>query len=159
MGSSQSSPEKLKPATTSATGSNASTATDTSNATGALEQSPIIHNTNENNNNSNNNINTEKKKKKAPPKNLTGYALVEYKCRKKKARYDRCYREKHGAFVIGRKILDSDGEVDETSCEDLFQSFQDCIYKGMMKDRKKRGLKTVGAESALGGYYFEDGEE
>ena len=103
----------------------------------------------------------QKSKKKAPPpKNLTGYALVEYKCRKKRARYDQCYRQTHSAFVVGKKLFDKDGdEIDhKTSCEDLFEAYKDCMYRGMMKDRKERGLGAAKSESALGDYFNEEEE-
>lgn len=101
-----------------------------------------------------------KQKKKSPPKNLTGYALVEYKCRKKRARYDQCHRQTHSAFVVGKKLFDKDGdEIDhKTSCEDLFEAYKDCIYRGMMKDRKERGLGAAKPESALGDYFDEEEE-
>ncbi len=100
------------------------------------------------------------KKKKGSPKNLKGYALIEYKCRKKRAKYDQCYRQTHSAFVVGKKLFDTDGdEIDhKASCEELFEAYKDCIYKGMMKDRKDRGLSAAKPESALGDYFEEDEE-
>ena len=98
-------------------------------------------------------------KKKTIPKNLTGFALVEYKCRKKRIRYDRCYRQKHSAFIVGSKLTDKDGDVDDAPCDELFEAYKDCIYKGMLKDRKKRGLPKAGSESALGDYYDDNDEE
>mmetsp|Transcript_9885 Transcript_9885/g.14723 ORF Transcript_9885/g.14723 Transcript_9885/m.14723 type:complete len:137 (-) Transcript_9885:322-732(-) len=88
-----------------------------------------------------------KRKKKIPP-NLQGFALVEYKCRKKKRAYDICSNTKHKSFVAGLEYKNEDG--DEQSCEDLFDSYKECILKGMMKDREKRGLKPPTEESALG---------
>ncbi len=103
----------------------------------------------------------KKKKKSTPPKNLTGYALIEYKCRKKRARYDQCYQQTHSAFVVGKKLFDKDGdEIDhKTSCEDLFEDYKDCIYRGMMKDRKERGVGVAKPESALGDYFDNDEEK
>ena len=144
MGSGQSSHEKLQPVT--------------------INPKPIISNNNDeavptinNNNTATSTTTTTKKKKKEPPKNLTGFALVEYKCRKKRAKYDNCYKYKHSAFVAGSRLTDKDGEVDETSCEDLFDAYKDCIYKGMLKDRKGRGVASGQPESALGD--FDDDED
>lgn len=110
--------------------------------------------------------NSNESMKKTIPNNLTGYTLVEYKCRKKRARYDQCYRTKHSAFVVGSKVLISNknttqgsesGELEEASCEELFDAYKDCILKGMLKDRKGRGLPPPRAESALGD--FDDEED
>mmetsp|Transcript_20882 Transcript_20882/g.26352 ORF Transcript_20882/g.26352 Transcript_20882/m.26352 type:complete len:136 (+) Transcript_20882:133-540(+) len=132
MGSNQSSPEKIKstpdPSLIQANVDNASATADKNTAE------------------------PEKKKKAPPPKNLTGFALVEYKCRKKRTRYDRCYRQKHSAFVVGSQITLDSGEADENPCDDLFEAYKDCIYKGMLNDRKKRGIKQASPESALGDY-------
>ena len=103
----------------------------------------------------------QKRKKKAPPKDLKGFALVEYKCRSKKRSYDKCYRKKHSAFVVGSKLMvdeggvktnaanDEKGELEEVTCEDLFEEYKDCIYSGMLKDRKKRGLPSAKAPHCL----------
>lgn len=123
---------------------------------------PTISNINNDRNASDGNgdLLNEKKdtKKKTIPQNLSGFALVEYKCRKKRARYDRCYRQKHSAFIVGSKLIDKDGDVDETPCDDLFEAYKDCMYKGMLRDRKQRGLSKAGSESALGDYYDDDEE-
>jgi hypothetical protein len=93
---------------------------------------------------------TNRKKKKSPPPHLKGFQLVEYTCRKKKRNYDLCHNTKHKTFVVGKKFEDEQG--DERDCEDLFEIYKECIYKGMLKDREKRGLKAPTEESALGGY-------
>lgn len=94
--------------------------------------------------------NTSSRKKKSPPPNLSGFDLIQYKCRKKKRAYDMCHSSKHKAFVGGKKLQDDEGE--EQSCEDLFDIYKECIYKGMYQDRKKRGIKAPAEESALGTY-------
>lgn len=101
------------------------------------------------NNNDEESPSNPKRKKKIPP-NLHGFKLVEYKCRKKKRAYDLCHSTKHKSFVAGRKYQDEDG--DEQSCEELFDIYKECIFRGMMKDREKRGLRPPTEESALGGY-------
>ena len=98
------------------------------------------------------------KKKKKKPKNLTGFQLVEYNCRKKRRAYDICHASKHKAFVGGKKLEDNEG--DEVSCEDLFEEYKECIYHGMYQDRLKRGIKTpLTEESALGTYVAEQEDE
>ena len=93
---------------------------------------------------------TNKKVIRKPPPHLKGFALIEYKCRHKKRAYDVCSSTNHKAFVAGSKLIDTDG--DEVSCDDLFETYKECIYKGMLKDRQKRGLKEAGEQSALGDY-------
>mmetsp|Transcript_15673 Transcript_15673/g.19111 ORF Transcript_15673/g.19111 Transcript_15673/m.19111 type:complete len:147 (+) Transcript_15673:224-664(+) len=105
-------------------------------------------------------------KQKSNPKKLEGFALVEYTCRKKRKLYDRCYRQKHSAFITGTKLKNNENggdEDDENSnknrCNDLFESYKDCIYLGMLQDRQKRGVKGATPESALGEFnYYEDEE-
>ncbi len=170
MGSNQSSPEKINtiPASTrtvagSGEGANSS-ATQSKNfgtSTSNADADAVINNSSTDVN-SNANMTTSKlagkNNKKAPPKNLTGFALVEYKCRKKRMRYDKCHKQKHSAFVVGSKLTSTSakGEVEERSCDDLFEAYKDCIYKGMLDDRKKRGIKQASPESALGDFYDED---
>mmetsp|Transcript_9533 Transcript_9533/g.14034 ORF Transcript_9533/g.14034 Transcript_9533/m.14034 type:complete len:138 (-) Transcript_9533:899-1312(-) len=96
------------------------------------------------------------KKKKAPPPHLKGFALVEYKCRRKRRAYDLCHKNKHSAFVGGKEFQDGDGE--EQSCDDLFDIYKECVYKGMLKDRQRRNVGAAGSESALGDY-AEDADE
>merc|ERR1740124_2010791 len=80
---------------------------------------------------------TKEKKKKTPP-TLEGFALVEHKCRKKKNRYDRCYAQKHSAFVEAKEFQDKNGE--DISCDHLFDSYRECVLFGMKKLREERGL-------------------
>jgi len=95
---------------------------------------------------------TQPKKKKMPPPNLTGFALVEYNCRKVKRKYDICSRQKHSAFVIGKNHVDRDG--DEEECDDLFEVYKRCVFLGMKSDREKRNVGKPTHDSALGD--FED---
>lgn len=90
------------------------------------------------------NVTNEKETKKSKPK-LTGYALVERKCRKKKRMYDICYQKKHSAFIMGKKVEDDE----EEDCDDLFEAYKDCIFLGMLKDREKRNKPPPRPESAL----------
>jgi len=102
----------------------------------------------------------KKKKKKSHPSHLSGFPLVQYNCRKKKKAYDTCQSLKHSAFVSGKLLRDSSsGDAGEISCEELFEIYKECIYKGMHEDRKKRGLPEPKEDSALGtfvDYFSED---
>jgi hypothetical protein len=104
-----------------------------------------------------NNIDEEnkKKKKKPLPSNLSGFHLVQYKCRKKKKAYDACQSYKHSAFVSGKLLRDNE-DSDEISCEELFEIYKECIYRGMHEDRKRRGLPQPKEESALGMFVDDD---
>ena len=143
--------------------SSSSSTNNNSNTTKVLSSNDVVTNSNSNNNNNDNT-------KKHNNQNRTGYALVEYKCRKKRKKYDLCYQSKHSAFVLGSKLLQKQkqdeyeqrhdeqrhehehGETftEEVSCEELFELYKDCIYQGMLKDRQKRGLPPPKPESALG---------
>mmetsp|Transcript_23967 Transcript_23967/g.43332 ORF Transcript_23967/g.43332 Transcript_23967/m.43332 type:complete len:112 (-) Transcript_23967:684-1019(-) len=76
---------------------------------------------------------------------LTGFALVQHKCRKKKKSYETCYAQWYGSsFAVGK--LQSDERVD---CDDLFDDYRGCVLKGMQRDRDRRGLPAPGPESML----------
>ena len=87
---------------------------------------------------------------------MTGFNLIQHKCRKKKRLYDLCSSSKHKAFVNGEKLQDQEG--DELSCEEMFDVYKECIYKGMQRDRNKRGLAPPTEESALG-TFAEDADD
>ncbi len=82
------------------------------------------------------------KPKSKQPKNLSGYARVEYKCRRKRRAYDACYSQLYGGFLVAK-------ETDSTGCDDVFEDWRQCILRGMKKDREKRGLPPPNKESAL----------
>eukprot|EP00978_Attheya_sp_CCMP212_P025527 scaffold82278_cov48-Attheya_sp.AAC.3 len=76
---------------------------------------------------------------------LTGFALVEHKCRKKKKSYETCYAQWYGSsFAVGKLQSDERGE-----CDDLFDDYRECVLKGMQRDRDRRGLPAPGPESML----------
>jgi len=83
---------------------------------------------------------TTEKKEKAPL-TLEGFALVEHKCRKKKNRYDRCYSQKHSAFVEEKEFQDKNGE--DISCDHLFDSYRERVLFGMKKLREERGIPSA----------------
>ena len=92
---------------------------------------------------------SEKEKEQRPKKpktKLTGFALVERKCRKKKRMYDTCSNKTHTAFVAGKEVDEGDNEA---SCDELFDIYKECIFLGMLKDRERRNVSAPKAESAL----------
>ena len=90
------------------------------------------------------NINRKKKKNKKEEE-LTGFALVQYKCRRKRKAYDKCYAKWYGgSFVTGQNVKNR-----EESCDDLFDDWRECILLGMKKDREQRGLPPPAKDSML----------
>eukprot|EP00980_Cylindrotheca_fusiformis_P012715 scaffold3108_cov152-Cylindrotheca_fusiformis.AAC.6 len=93
------------------------------------------------------------KRRRAPP-NLSGPALVDYKCRKKKKAWSRCvggwYKDR---FLPGKALED---ERSEENCDDLFENFKQCYMKGMLAEQKKKGLQ-IKEGSILGEYVEEQG--
>lgn len=75
------------------------------------------------------------KKSRKPPPNLSGTALVEYKCRKKKKAYTKCVAGWYNNRFLQAKALEQEGD-----CDDLFESFRQCYMRGMLKERQKKGL-------------------
>ena len=77
---------------------------------------------------------------------LTGFDLIQYQCRKKKRKYDRCYKSWYGStFTVGQ--LDRDARED---CDDLFEAYQNCMLMSMKKDRDRRGVGKANEDSAIG---------
>ena len=68
-------------------------------------------------------------------KELSGLALVEYKCRKKKKAWSTCVGSFYGRFSSGKVLED-----EEADCDDLFEQYRRCYLKGMLKDRQRKGL-------------------
>ena len=90
---------------------------------------------------------------------LTGFDLIQYQCRKKKRKYDRCYRSWYGStFTLGQ--LDKDARE---GCDDLFEAYQNCILISMKNDRDRRGVGKANEDSAIGTFEadleYENGEE
>jgi hypothetical protein len=58
--------------------------------------------------------------------NLSGMDLVNYKCAKKKARYDKCSSDFYQKeFLTGKSM--SQAEV----CDDKYQAYRTCVLKGI----------------------------
>ena len=89
------------------------------------------------------------KPKSKRKQNLSGFALVQHKCRRKKRSYDVCYAELYGGFMMAK-------ETDSTACDEVFEDWRLCMLKGMKKDREKRGLPPPNKESILSELEEED---
>eukprot|EP00979_Chaetoceros_neogracilis_P007134 scaffold1492_cov259-Chaetoceros_neogracile.AAC.8 len=63
----------------------------------------------------------------------------------------------HHYRTLQQSLL-QDQEGDELSCEEMFDVYKECIYKGMQRDRNKRGLAPPTEESALG-TFAEDADD
>ena len=94
------------------------------------------------------------RRRNASSKQLTGFELVQFKCRRRKRSYDKCYGDLHQSFTTGKS-----GRDDQDQCEDLFQDWQRCILVGMQKDRDRRGLGKAKEGSAIAEFEAEMEEE
>jgi hypothetical protein len=92
--------------------------------------------------------------KKKPKKERQGYDLVQYKCRKRKAAYDKCYNEWYNQKFLTAKDINRDD-----SCDELFDIWKECILKGMVYERKRQGLGPPKEGSILGEYLEEQRDE
>jgi hypothetical protein len=90
------------------------------------------------------------RKKKSPPNNLSGVALVEYKCRKNKKAWRQCVGGFYDRFSSGKALED-----EEPDCDDLFEGFRQCYMRGMLKERQKKGLDTP-KEGTILAQFIED---
>jgi hypothetical protein len=115
--------------------------------------SSLVQASNANSNSTNDESRNEERRPKTNDKSsqLTGFDLVQYQCRKKKRRYDQCYKKWYGStFTVGQ--LDKDARED---CDDLFEAYQNCILMGMKKDRDRRGVGKANEDSAIGTFEAE----
>lgn len=82
--------------------------------------------------------------KKESTKQRTGVDLVNHKCRKKKAAYDKCvsqwYRER---FLAGKSINQ------EEECGELFDTYKQCYMKHLKREFFDKGEKKVKDGSML----------
>jgi len=95
-----------------------------------------------------------KRRRKQPPPNLSGPALVEWKCRKRKKAWNSCvggwYNDR---FLPGKALED---ERSEQNCDELFEKFRQCYMRGMLAEQKKKGLK-ISENSMLAEFADEEG--
>lgn len=93
-----------------------------------------------------------KSRKKNPPSHLSGAALVEYKCRKKKKAWSECVGTFYGRFSSGKVLED-----EQSDCEELFELYRQCYLRGMLKERQKRGLEPPREGTLLAEFMEEEG--
>lgn len=104
------------------------------------------------NDGSRNTVDTQQRPKKKPPKDLSGPALVEYKCRKKKKAWSECVGTFYSRFSSG-KVL----EEEEADCDDLFETYRQCYLRGMLKEREKKGLEPPKEGTVLAEFAEDEG--
>lgn len=83
-------------------------------------------------------------KKESAKQTRTGIDLVNYRCRKKKATYDKCVSKWYnGRFLTGKSINQ------EEECGDLFDIYKQCYMKNLKKEFFDKGKKQVKEGSFL----------
>ena len=87
-------------------------------------------------------------------KELSGLALVEYKCRKKKKAWSTCVGSFYGRFSSGKALED-----EEADCDDLFEQYRSCYLKGLLKDRQRKGLDPPQEGTMLAEFAKDEGLE
>lgn len=71
--------------------------------------------------------------------------LVNYVCRKKKKRYDECVKDWYSReFMTGAGNLNQ-----EEVCGDIFESYRQCVLKGIKKEFFEKEGRSAGVGSAL----------
>lgn len=66
---------------------------------------------------------------KRPQKKLEGMALIQYKCRKSKTKYETCVSDWYG-----NEFMKGDYANQEEACGDLFENYKKCVLKGVRKE-------------------------
>lgn len=91
-------------------------------------------------------------KNQSEANNLTGMALVNYKCKKRKKKYDKCASDWYNnQFMTGKSMNQ------EEICGDLFENYRTCILKGIRSEVwDKQGLPPPKEGSALAEVEEED---
>lgn len=64
-----------------------------------------------------------------PKKKLEGMALIQYKCRKSKAKYETCVSDWYG-----KEFMKGDYANQEEACGELFETYKKCVLKGVRKE-------------------------
>lgn len=98
------------------------------------------------------NTDTHQRPKRQPPKDLSGPALVEYKCRKKKKAWSECVGSFYSRFSSGKVLQD-----EEADCDELFERYRQCYLRGMLKERLKKGLDPPKEGTVLHEFVEEEG--
>lgn len=83
---------------------------------------------------------------------LTGVALIEHKCRKKKRKWSKCVSEHYEQkFLPGRSL------EPEEDCDDLFESYRSCYMRGLLQERQRKGLAPPKEGTMLHEFMEEEG--
>lgn len=82
--------------------------------------------------------------KKESSANRTGIHLVNYKCRKKKAKYSKCVSNFYDEKFLQGKALNQEEE-----CGDLFETYRRCYLKGIKEEFFDKGRKKPKEGSVL----------
>mmetsp|Transcript_431 Transcript_431/g.705 ORF Transcript_431/g.705 Transcript_431/m.705 type:complete len:140 (+) Transcript_431:33-452(+) len=93
---------------------------------------------------------TSKQKKKV--EGLSGVALIEYKCRKKKRAWSRCVADHYEHKFLPGKALEP-----EEDCDDLFERFRQCYMRGLLKERQNKGMPPPKEGTMLHEFMEEEG--
>jgi hypothetical protein len=89
---------------------------------------------------------------KSEANNLKGMALVNYKCKKRKKKYDKCASDWYNKQFMTGKSMNQ-----EEICGDLFENYRTCILKGIRVEVwDKQGLPPPKEGSALAEVEEED---
>jgi hypothetical protein len=89
-----------------------------------------------------------------PKKERKGYDLVQNKCRRRKASYDKCYSDWYS-----KKFLTGEDLNRNETCDELFEKWKECMLRGMAKEREKEGLPPPHKESLLGEFMEQQSDE
>mmetsp|Transcript_51962 Transcript_51962/g.62491 ORF Transcript_51962/g.62491 Transcript_51962/m.62491 type:complete len:170 (+) Transcript_51962:29-538(+) len=99
----------------------------------------------------------KKKKNQIDQSKLSGFALVQYKCRKERKLYNNCFSKWYGAAVMSARL-----EIPRDKCDDLFENYRRCIYLGMKETWERQGdgsqSSKVRKGSALAEFMEDEGE-
>jgi hypothetical protein len=64
-----------------------------------------------------------------PQKKREGMALIQYRCRSSKAKYEKCVSDWYG-----NEFMKGDYANQEEACGDLFEMYKKCVLKGVRKE-------------------------
>lgn len=96
------------------------------------------------------------KKKKVDVSKLNDFAKVQYKCRKKKKRYNKCFNYWYSAgFLAGKDMEGSSAD----KCEDQFEAYRLCVLMGLKRQRDEEGLPPPKEGSILSEVYEYDDDD
>ncbi len=83
---------------------------------------------------------------------LSGIALIEYKCRKKKRAWSTCVKDHYE-----HKFLPGQSLEPEEDCDDLFELYRQCYMRGLLKERQKKNTGPPKEGTMLHQFIEEEG--